>query len=158
MLLEKRPDQGRSAEGFYKSSSSSSWLLEDGIVQRLHFPGSVSTPAPSPWLVGRKPLAPWCSHRALPIPAAMQEEEVTVCVRCRCRERLGQPSHEAQGEVLVEQDDSLPDREGTTRTQERRRPGVLPGYTPGHSSCLRHWRSLWHRCAVGQCRGRFAGE
>src|SRR5205823_13035387 len=28
MLLEKRPDQGRSAEGFYKSSSSSSWLLE----------------------------------------------------------------------------------------------------------------------------------
>src|SRR5438105_7549489 len=28
MLLEKRPDQGRSAEGFYNSSSSSSWLFE----------------------------------------------------------------------------------------------------------------------------------
>ncbi len=28
MLLEKRPDQGRSAEGFSNSSSSSSWLLE----------------------------------------------------------------------------------------------------------------------------------
>ena len=28
MLLEKRPDQGRSAEGFSNSSSSSSWLVE----------------------------------------------------------------------------------------------------------------------------------